>query len=152
MREEASPRLRENRGEASGANGEKRHEQNVFCCAYADNAAFRDRRVRRKRRDEHDSAGQTGIGGIHVTVTDEGALHVMELKQDYSGDDYANSYHILGRSASDFILEFGYTPSRVAWNQARISFRCQSDENEWNQYMVLICGPVWARVSGASRW
>lgn len=62
-------------------------------------------------------------------MTDEGALHVMGLKQDYSGDDYANSYHILGRSASDLILEFGYTPSRVAWNQARISFRCQNDEN-----------------------
>ena len=74
------------------------------------------------------------------TVNDSDALHVMGLKQDYSADDYANSYHILGRSVGDFTLEFGYTPSRVAWNQDRISFRCQADENEWNQYMIIIKG------------
>ena len=74
------------------------------------------------------------------SINDNDELHVMGLKQDYSGDDYANSRHILGRNVADFTLEFAYTPSRVAWNQDRISFRCQSDENEWNQYMIIIKG------------
>ena len=55
-------------------------------------------------------------------MTDEGALHVMGLKQDYSGDDYANSYHILGRSASDFILEFLPLPKRRKRNGIRLAF------------------------------
>jgi len=74
------------------------------------------------------------------TVTEEGALHVLAKKQDYSGDAYANSLHILGRKAADFTLEFDYTPSAV-WMQDRICFRVQEEnEDEWNQYMILFKG------------
>ena len=73
------------------------------------------------------------------TMNEDCSLHVLAKKQDYSGDAYADSYHILGRNVADFTLEFDYTSAAV-WQQDRISFRCQTDENEWNQYMILFKG------------
>lgn len=79
----------------------------------------------------------SGESGLVQTLTD--GVRLAGRKADLSGDDYLNTWHILGEKVSDFVWTFNYTPNRVDWNQDRFFFRSE-DENEWNGYCLYVGG------------
>ncbi|MBE5787432.1 MAG: hypothetical protein E7324_07835 [Clostridiales bacterium] len=80
---------------------------------------------------------------------EDGSMWIKGFK-DEGGDDYVSTWHILQEKVKDFELEFTYTPNKTAWNTDRFSFRCAGDENEWNQYMVIIRGSAQGDVAGVA--
>ncbi len=78
----------------------------------------------------------------------ENGVRVAGRNADFSGDGYTNSWLILQKKVADFELCFDYTPALTAWNMDRVCFRCAGDENEWNQYQLLLFGS--AHGEGAS--
>ena len=80
----------------------------------------------------------TAESGNITTV--ENGIRVAGRTADFNGDAYTNSWLIMQKKVSDFELTFDYTPAMAAWNMDRLCFRCAGDENEWNQYQLLLFG------------
>lgn len=75
----------------------------------------------------------------NVTAVDNG-IRVAGRNADFTGDAYTNTWLIMQKKVADFELTFDYTPALAAWNMDRLCFRCAGDENEWNQYQLLLFG------------
>ena len=75
----------------------------------------------------------------NVTAVENG-IRVAGRNADFTGDAYTNTWLIMQQKVADFELTFDYTPALAAWNMDRLSFRCAGDENEWNQYQLLLFG------------
>lgn len=75
----------------------------------------------------------------NVTANENG-VRVAGRTADFTGDAYTNTWLIMQKKVADFELTFDYTPAMAAWNMDRVCFRCAGDENEWNQYQLLLFG------------
>jgi len=75
----------------------------------------------------------------NVTAVENG-VRVAGRNADFTGDAYTNTWLIMQKKVADFELTFDYTPAMAAWNMDRVCFRCAGDENEWNQYQLLLFG------------
>lgn len=75
----------------------------------------------------------------NVTAVENG-VRVAGRTADFTGDAYTNTWLIMQKKVADFELTFDYTPAMAAWNMDRVCFRCAGDENEWNQYQLLLFG------------
>ncbi|MBQ7851023.1 MAG: hypothetical protein IJ343_14960 [Clostridia bacterium] len=93
-------------------------------------------------------AGENGVYDLlpfiaaesgNVTAVENG-VRVAGRSADFTGDAYTNTWLIMQKKVADFELTFDYTPAMAAWNMDRVCFRCAGDENEWNQYQLLLFG------------
>ena len=78
----------------------------------------------------------------NVRHNEDGSVRIAGRNADFTGDAYTNTWLIMQKKVADFELTFDYTPALVAWNMDRVCFRCAGDENEWNQYQLLLFGTM----------
>lgn len=84
-------------------------------------------------------------GGVCTVAQDGSSARLAGKKADNSGDEYLNTWHMLGEDVEDFVWEFTYTPAAASWNMDKIMFRCENTgENEWNGYALQIKGTEFA--------